>query len=321
MNKILSYLLLLLIIVGLVLGIDFWQNKRNAELPGNNEQYYKIVSPKIPDSLTFAGERVPLELFYVREYLEKEMMINTYWHSSTLRLIKLSHRWFPLMEKTLKENNIPDDFKYLAVIESGLENVTSPAGAKGYWQIMKATAKDYGLQVDKYVDERYSVKKSTEVACKYLQNSYDKFGTWALTAASYNAGVKGISRQMERQNEKSYYDLLLNDETARYLYRIIAIKLIIENPEQYGFYLDENDYYKPIPTHIVEVNSSIDDWAIFAAKQGISYKLLKYFNPWLRQKDLKNRKKKKYLIEIPESPYNNTFLEQENIKEETAVEK
>lgn len=306
MLKILSYLLTVIIIVALVIGVDVWRDNHKPELPGTNEQYYKIVSLPIPDSLYFSGEEVPLNIFHVKESLDRELSVNTYWHSSTLQLIKMSHRWFPLMEEILKKNNIPDDFKYLAVIESGLKNVTSPAGAKGYWQIMKATAKEYDLEVDKYIDERYNVVKSTEAACRYLQKSYDKFGNWTLAAASYNAGVTGILKQLNRQDEESYYDLLLNDETARYLYRIMAVKLIFENPESYGFYIEEKDYYQPIPMKTIEVKTSVDDWAKFAKDQGISYKLLKYFNPWLRQKDLKNKKKKTYFINIPEPPYNMT---------------
>jgi len=309
MNKFLSYLLLSFIIIALVIGIDFWKERLDKNLPGTNDQYYRIVSLPIPDSLTFAGEEVPLDLFYVRESLDKELTVNTYWHSSTIQLIKRTHRFFPMIEEILKENNIPDDFKYLAVIESGLQNVTSPAGAKGYWQLLKGTAKEYGLEVDKYIDERYSVKKSTEAACKYLQKSYEEFGNWTMAAAAYNAGIKGMNRQIDRQSEKSYYDLLLNDETARYIYRILATKLILENPEEYGFYLDETDYLQPIPKRVVVISSSVEHWADFAQEQGISYKLLKYFNPWLRQKNLVNKRKKTYYIEIPEAPYNATHIE------------
>lgn len=307
MKKWFSFIFLFIIILVFVIGIDFWRNKPDKmQLPGTNEQYYKIVTLPIPDSLDFAGEVVPLNIFYVKESLDKEISVNTYWHSSTLQLMQRSHRWLPMIEEILRKNNIPDDFKYLALIESGLKNVTSSAGAKGFWQLMKATAKENGLQVDKSVDERYNVRKSTEVACKYLQRSYEKFGNWTMAAASYNAGITGVLRQIDKQNQTSYYDLLLNDETARYIYRILAVKMIFENPESYGFYLDEVDYYQPIPTRIVEVKTNIKSWADFAAEQKVSYKLLKYFNPWLRQSDLKNRKKKTYLIEIPEPPYNMT---------------
>lgn len=313
MKKLLSYFLLAIIIIALVVGIDFWKENHNNALPGANDQYYKIVSLPIPDTLKFANELVPLNIFYVRESLDKELSVNTYWHSSTLQLIKKSYRWFPMIEQILKKNNIPDDFKYLAVIESGLRNVTSPAGAKGYWQLMKATAKEKGLEVDKDVDERYNVRKSTEAACDYLLHAYEKFGSWTIAAASYNAGITGIMRQMDRQNETSYYDLLLNEETARYIYRILAVKLIFEDPKSYGFYIEEKDFYQPIPTRTVEVRTSIDSWANFSAEQGISYKLLKNFNPWLRQKDLKNRKKKIYFIEIPLPPYNMTHVARENV--------
>ncbi len=309
MNKLLSYLLLAIIIIALIIGVDFWKEKRISHLPGTNDQYYKIISLPIPDTLYFTNELVPTNLFYVKESLDKELSVNTYWHSSTLQLLKRSHRYFPMIEEILRKNNIPDDFKYVAVIESGLKNVTSPAGAKGYWQLMKATAKERGLEVNKDIDERYNVRKSTEAACEYLLHAHEKFGNWTLTAASYNAGITGILKQMNRQNETSYYNLLLNDETARYIFRILAIKLIFENPEAYGFYLEEKDYYQPIPTKVVEVNKSVDSWAEFAKQQGITYKLLKYFNPWLRQKDLKNRKKKTYLIEIPEPPYNMTHVD------------
>lgn len=314
MNKILSYLLLAFIVIALVIGLDFWKERHDKNLPGTNDQYYRIVSLPIPDSLTFAGEEVPLDLFYVRESLDKELTVNTYWHSSTIQLIKRTHRFFPMIEEILRENNIPDDFKYLAVIESGLQNVTSPAGAKGYWQLLKGTAKEFDLEVDKYVDERYSVKKSTEAACKYLQKSYEEFGNWTMAAASYNAGISGMNRQIDRQSEKSYYDLLLNDETARYIYRILATKLILKNPENYGFYLDETDYLQPIPKRVVVISSSVDHWADFAQEQGISYKLLKYFNPWLREKNLVNRRKKTYYIEIPEAPYNATHFKRTEVE-------
>jgi hypothetical protein len=307
MKKILSFVILPVAIIALVFGFDLWKRETvKSQLPGTNNQYYRIVTLPIPDSLEFAGEDVPLDIFYVKESLDKEMSVNTYWHSSTLQLIRRSHRWFPLIEEILKKNNIPDDFKYLAAIESGLKNVSSPAGAKGYWQIMKATAKENGLEVNKYVDERYDVRKSTEVACRYLQHAYDKFGSWTMAAAAYNAGITGMLKQIDKQKQNSYYDLLLNDETARYIYRIMAVKLIFNDPEKFGFYLKEKDYYQPIPTKLVEVKRSVENWADFAAEHGISYKLLKYFNPWLRQVDLKNRKKKTYFIEIPMSPYDMT---------------
>jgi hypothetical protein len=309
MDKTFARLLLILLVALLFFGVDIWIKRQNKELPGTNEQYYKIVSLPIPDSLTFAGEEIPLDIFYVSEALDRELTVNTYWHSSTLRLIKKSHRWFPLFDSILGRNNIPLDFKYLCVIESGMSNVVSPAGATGYWQFMKATAKEYGLEVDKDVDERYHIVKSTEAACKYLLKSYEIYHDWALVAASYNAGQNGINRQLKKQKVDSYFDLLLSDETSRYLYRILAVKLIFEDPEKFGFYIKESEYYQPIPTHMVKVSRKVDSWADFAKEQGINYKLLKYFNPWLRQKNLKNRKKKTYYITIPDAPYNLTHSE------------
>ena len=306
MNRFLNYILLLILIGLLLLGLDRFVIQKKSELPGTNEQYYKIVSVPIPDTLSFAGEAIPLDIFYVREALDRELSVNTYWHSSTLQIIKKAQRWFPMYDSILQANNVPLDFKYLSVIESGLANVTSPAGAKGYWQFMKGTAKDYGLEVNKEVDERYNVEKSTEAACKYLLKSYEKFGNWTLVAAAYNAGNRGISKQIERQKAGSFYDLLLSDETSRYIYRIAALKLIFENPEIYGFYLEEEELYPQIPTHMVEINDEVEDFADFAKLHGINYKILKYFNPWLRQNYLKNRKKKTYKIIIPDPPFNMT---------------
>ncbi|HEY9115879.1 MAG TPA: lytic transglycosylase domain-containing protein, partial [Bacteroidales bacterium] len=201
---------------------------------------------------------------------------------------------------------IPADFKYVAVIESGLKNVVSPAGATGFWQFLKDTGKEYGLEIDRDIDERYNVVKSTEAACKYLQKGYDKYHDWNLVAASYNAGMNGISRFMDEQGAESYYDLLTSEETTRYVFRALAIKLIFENPEAYGFYVQKNELYLPIPVHYVEVNYGVDSWKDFAKENGISYKLLKYFNPWLRSTSLKNRSKKTYMIAIPNPPYNLT---------------
>ncbi len=306
MNRIITYIFLIIIIILLIFGFDRLISNKQSQLPGTNEQYYKIVSVPIPDTLFLSGEEMPLDIFYVREALDRELSVNTYWHSSTLQLIKKSYRWFPLFDSILKANKIPSDFKYLAVIESGLSNAVSPANAVGYWQFLKGTAKDFDLEVNKEVDERYNVEKSTVAACNYFNESYEKFGSWTLVAAAYNAGNRGITRQLERQKAGSYYDLLLSDETSRYVYRIAAMKLIFENPEAYGFYLDNSDIYLPIKTHNIIIDDKVDDLADFAKQNGISYKILKYFNPWLRQNYLKNKKKKTYYIKIPESPYNIT---------------
>lgn len=305
-GRIITNILLVIFIVVLLIGLNFQRKQEVLVLPGTNAQYYKIVSLPIPDTLSFCGEQVPLDIFYVRESLDQELSVNTYWHSSTLQLIKRANRWFPIIDSILSSNNIPTDFKYVAVIESGLKNVVSPAGATGFWQFMKSTGKEYDLEIDSEVDERYNVTKSTVAACEYLHKSYAIYNDWNLVAASYNAGMNGINRLMDIQDAESYYDLLTSEETSRYVYRALAIKLILENPEDYGFYIQKDELYLPIPVHYVEVNDKVDSWADFAKENGISYKLLKYFNPWLRDKDLRNRKKKTYQIAIPNPPYNLT---------------
>lgn len=257
----------------------------------------------MPARVTFAGEPVPLDLYDVMESLDRELLSNTYFHSQTIRLIKMAHRYFPQIEPVLKKNLVPDDFKYLAVAESGLTQAVSPAKAVGFWQLMKGTATDYGLVVNAEVDERYHVGKSTEVACQYLIDSYKKYGNWTMTAASYNAGRRGMDRQIDRQKKENYYDLLLNEETARYLYRVVAFKLIFEDPDAYGFTLSEADLYPEIPVKVVEVDSAVANFANFAAEQGTNYKILKYLNPWLRDISLANPAKKTYDILIPEQGY------------------
>ncbi len=307
MNKTIAYFLLLLTVLLLIsASVVFQQTGKHFSTPGINRQYYKIVSLTIPDTLSFAGERVPLDIFYVREALDKELSVNTYWHSSTLQLLKRANRYFPVIDTILKAEGVPSDFRFMPLIESGLENKTSPAGAKGFWQLLKGTAKEYGLEVDREVDERYNLRKSTHAACKYLKKSYEKFNNWTLVAASYNAGQSRLKKLMEKQKCNSFYDMLVSDETSRYIYRMLAFKLIFENPEQYGFYLSEDEKYPPVPVHYVQVSGKVKSWGDFAHEHGINYKLLKYFNPWLRQPYLKNRKKKTYFIAIPDSPFNLT---------------
>jgi len=267
--------------------------------PGNGESF-AVYGVELPNQVEFAGEPMPLDLFDVREALDREMLINTYFHSQTIRLIKLANRYFPLIEPVLRANLIPDDFKYLAVAESGLTQAVSPVKAVGFWQLLKGTAREYGLEVNEEVDERYNVVKSTQVACQYLIESYQKYGTWTMAAASYNAGRNGVNRQIERQKTEEYYDLLLNEETARYIYRVVSFKLIFENPEAYGFNLSKQDLYTEIPTYMVEVDSTVADFADFAREYGTNYKILKYLNPWLRDTRLTNSSRKTYEITLPE---------------------
>ena len=264
---------------------------------------YKIFAVPVPEKVSFAGEKAPMNVSYVYESLDRELLVNTYWHNRTVLMFKRAHRWFPLIEPILADYGIPDDFKYLAVIESGLANVVSPSGASGFWQFLEGTAKDYGLEVDGDVDERYHVEKSTEAACKYLRESYTKFGNWTLVAAAYNAGKRRISESLEEQKAGSYYDLLLSEETSRYVFRILALKTIFENPTDYGIFLREKDFYPPISVKTLKVDKSIKDLVAFASEQGISYKVLKLFNPWLRDSKLKVRRGKVYTISIPLDEY------------------
>ena len=265
----------------------------------NTSDTYQIKALKIPDNLNFAGERVPIEKMDIKERIDRELLVNTYWQSNGLLFFKRSHKFFPVIEPILKKYGIPDDFKYLALIESGLQNVTSPAGAKGFWQLMPATAKEYGLEVNSNVDERYNVEKSTVAACQYLLESKEQFGNWTLVAASYNAGKRGISRRIEAQKVSDYYDLLLVDETARYLPRIVAVKEIINNPKKYGFIFDKEDLYNNVATKKLKIDTAITDLASFAKNQEINYKLLKIHNPWLRENKLNNKSRRMYEIKIP----------------------
>lgn len=260
---------------------------------------YNVYAIPIPEILNFAGEPVPLSDPDVRERMDRELLVNTYWQSNGLLMFKRANKHFPIIEPILQKYGVPDDFKYLAVIESGLQNAVSPAGARGIWQIMPATAREYGLEVNENVDERYDLVKSTEAACKYLLASKERFGSWTLAAAAYNAGNAGINRRLSGQQVEDYYNLLLVEETGRYMFRIVALKEIMSNPKSYGFNFREKDLYTMVPSFTVEVNKPIDDLAAFAQQYEINYKILKIHNPWLRETKLNNRSGKKYQIEIP----------------------
>ncbi|QAA83052.1 lytic transglycosylase domain-containing protein [Aequorivita sp. H23M31] len=264
---------------------------------------YNIYALPLPEHIDFAGEEVPLHDPDIRERLDRELLVNVYWQSNGLLLFKRANRYFPEIEPLLKKYGLPDDFKYLAVAESGLEYTSSPVGASGIWHFMKATGLEYGLEINDYVDERYNLEKATMVAAEYLKKSKARFGTWTMAAASYNAGVGGMSKQIGRQKQTSYYDLLLNSETSRYVFRILALKEIMTNPQKYGFNFREKDLYTNIPTYKVKVNTSVDDWAEWVKPYGINYKILKIHNPWLRDTYLKNASGKEYFIEIPEEGY------------------
>lgn len=261
---------------------------------------YNVYAIPMPDGLNFAGELVPVENPDILERMDRELLVNTYWQSNALLIFKRANKYFPTIEKILAEEGVPDDLKYLAVIESGLTQAVSPARATGFWQILKETGREYGLEVNDNVDERYHVEKSTRAACKYLKQSKEKFGSWTAAAAAYNAGNYGVSRRFEEQNVQNYYDLLLGEETGRYVFRIIALKEILSNPKKYGFNFTNEDLYVNVPTYKVEVDTAVTDFVKFAERFNINYKLLKLHNPWLRETKLDNSSRKKYYIEIPE---------------------
>lgn len=255
---------------------------------------------KMPSSIEFAYERVPLENFDVKERLDKELLRNTFYHSHMFRYLKLSRRYFPTIERILAEQGVPNDFKYLAVAESGLRNATSSAGAKGIWQFMKASARKFNIVIDDEVDERYNIEKVTVAACKHLKESKRRFGTWAKAAAAYNMGGPRLSKNLKSQKVSSYWDLHLNSETSAYLFRIIAIKTIMENPASYGFNLDGEDYYAPLNSYSTKkVSSGIVSLTDFAIQNGTTYRKLKIYNPWLRQPYLRNRSKRTYTLKVP----------------------
>lgn len=264
---------------------------------------YNVYALNVPENLEFAGESLPLDNPDILERMDRELLVNTYWQSNGLLMFKRANKYFPVIEPILAKHGIPDDFKYLAVIESGLQNVTSPAGARGFWQIMKATGRENGLEINANVDERYNLELATKVACKYLLKAKERFGSWTLAAASYNAGMTGVSKRLKSQGVETYYDLLLGEETGRYIFRIVALKEILNHPDQYGFNFRYKDLYNTIPTYKIEVDSVVTDFVKFAEGFGINYKILKLHNPWLREQHLNNKSKKQYLIEIPKPGY------------------
>ena len=266
---------------------------------------YNVYAIPMPEELEFSGESVPLNVPDIKERMDRELLVNAYWQSNGFLMFKRANKYFPIIEPILESYGVPDDFKYLAMIESGLQNVTSPAGAKGFWQIMKSTGREYGLEINSNVDERYNLVLSTKAACEYLIKAKKKYGSWTLSAAAYNAGMNRISSELERQAVDNYYDMLLEQETGRYIFRIVAVKEIINNPKKYGFNFSEIDLYSYPITHTVKVDTAVKDLVKFAEKFNLNYKQLKLHNPWLKETFLNNKSKKKYYIEIPQSTYYN----------------
>lgn len=296
-----SMTILALLLLFKVMNYSSHDHEEDEDIPYQTyfNEHYRIFSLQLPDSMKLAGESVPMKDLDVREKLDRELLVNTYWQSHSLLLHKRAHRWFPVIEPILEAEGVPQDLKYIAMAESGLQNVVSPAGAEGVWQFMEGTAKELGLEVNENVDERYHVRKATRAACKYLKKAREKYSSWTLAVAAYNVGSAALDRRIMRQKVNSYYQLLLNDETARYIYRILALKEIHQNPSKYGFHLREQDLYKPYETRTVEVDSSIEDLAQFALDQGANFKALKILNPWLREDHLENEEGNTYKIELP----------------------
>ena len=293
------FLILLVLFSGFVFNtVGFTALKSYGEAPT-----YKVYALDLPDTLNFADEKISLSSPDLKERLDRELLVNTYWQSNMMLLLKRANKYFPTIEKILKEEGVPSDLKYLSVIESGLENAISPAGAKGFWQIMRTTGKEYGLEVNSNVDERYHIELSTRMAAKYLKKAKNKFGSWTLAVASYNRGIRGIQRNLNQQKVENYFDLRLGKETSRYVFRVLAVKEIIENPMKYGYVYDHTDLYYPIPVRYHGLDTAISNLATFAKKMGVNYKILKIHNPWLLQNHLNNKSRKYYEIAIPEKGY------------------
>lgn len=293
---------LLALCLSLALFAVFSENQMRGKLgltSFSRGQKDSVALFELPAELSFAGEKVPLEQADVVERLERELYVNAYWESNLILLFKRSKKYLPEIERLLQEQGVPDDFKYLAIAESGLLNASSAAGAKGYWQILEETGKEYGLEITETVDERYHLEQSTLAAAAYLKKAYQKFGDWTAVAASYNMGQSGFSKRQEEQFLRNYYDLYLNEETSRYLFRILAFKLLFENPKAFGYHLQEKDYYSLPEFREIDVTTDLPDLAIWAKEQGSSYKYLKRFNPWLRAQELQVKKGKRYTILLP----------------------
>jgi hypothetical protein len=294
-----AFILICLAASVLIINQSFkgFYNKNQTELSPDTIYFNKPY--KLPENVSFAGEKMPLDNFDTRESLDREILISAYRHSSTIIIIKRANRYFPIIENILRKNNIPDDFKYLVAAESEFSNMVSPSGATGFWQIMAETGKEEGLEINTVIDERYNIEKSTQFACDFFRKSYEKYGNWTLTAASYNGGRAALDEQIKIQKEYNYYDLLLSEETARYIFRVVAYKLVISDPESFGFNIDKGDLYPELDYYDVKVDTAVSDFSVFAKKFGTNYKMLKFLNPWLRKPYLTPKPDKEYLIKIP----------------------
>lgn len=302
MKKRISYIVSLIVVfcMGATVPALIGSSEVSEQHSAKSEVPYCVTSPTVPTEVTFDGEKIDLRRYDRRERMDREMTAFTYMHSTTMLLIKRANRYFPIVEPILKANGIPDDFKYLMVIESNLNNVArSPAGAAGLWQFMPATAREFGLEVNDNVDERYNIEKATVAACKYFKQAYAKYGDWMAVSAAYNAGQARISSQLEQQLASHAMDLWLVEETSRYMFRLLAAKEIFSNPQRYGFLLKREHLYPSIPYKKVTINTPIENLDEYAKQQGITYAQLRDANPWLREHSLKNKSGKTYVLNIP----------------------
>jgi membrane-bound lytic murein transglycosylase D len=260
-----------------------------------------FLVPEVPDSVQFSGEWISLIDSDIKERFDRELIVNNFWHSNTILYLKRANRWFPVMSKILKEEGVPQDMLYLAVIESGLTQATSPSGAKGFWQFMEPTAREYNLRVDNEVDVRLNVEKSTRAACVYLKSAYQSFNSWTLAAASYNMGQAGVQSNLDRQGVDSYFDLSLNLETARYVFRILAVKEIMNNPKKFGFKIDPHQLYAPYKTRKVKIENSIENLYDWSLEHGITIKILRKLNPWIKGSNLTLISNQTIELDLPEN--------------------
>jgi membrane-bound lytic murein transglycosylase D len=302
-NKVvvLSSIAIVLSVVAIISQIFVFASSRQTK----DEEYTEILRENfhnfavpMPKSVTFCGEKVPLDNTFVREALDRELSLISYQHASTFLILKRAYRYFPQIEKALRGQNAPEDLKYLAVAESSLNNAVSPAKAEGFWQFVPQTAKQFGLTVNSEYDERYDVDKSAVAACKYLKGAYSRLGSWTLACASYNCGETGLRNRMNEQKVSNYWDLALNSETARYVYRIIAYKIILQNPQAYGYYLRYVDCHQPLEYDTISVDTTINDFYAFAKQIGTEYKYFRKANPQLQAKKLTNKEGKRYTLRI-----------------------
>jgi len=295
-------LLILNALVGSALALILFSGfygKGDGSAGGGPNQ--KVRSVNLDKPFNFCGEALPMDNWDVRQRLDAELLRNVYYHSQTILAVKRANAFFPVIEPIMKEMGVPNDLKYLAVAESALSNALSPAGARGVWQFMKSAADGYGLEVSTEVDERYHLEKATRAACRYLRREKERLGSWTLAAAAYNGGPERIATELEKQRAKSFYDLnLAADETMRYPFRIVAIKEVMEHPEEYEYVIEKDHLYPPLTDFkTVEVSGPVPSWGDFARDHNTSYRMLKLYNPWLVDSKLTNKSGKTYQIRLP----------------------